>query len=389
MMLCGGRTHIGWTPRIAGPRALPAPPARLPECGDVSCHLWGMEHLRVPIVQAPLAGGSSTPELAAAVSTAGGLGFLAAGYKAPDAVREDLAAVRALTDRPFGVNLFAPTGSPADSARVNSYAERLESEARRAGVELGEPRFDDDRYADKLLLLEQERPAVVSFTFGCPRPAVVRALQAVGVTVWVTITDASEASEAIAAGAEGLVVQGVEAGGHRGSFVDREDHEQFGLLALLAVVGARVDVPLIAAGAIATGGALAAVLAAGADAAALGTAFMRCPEAGTSAPHRAALGTPQPTGLTRAFSGRLARGIINRVQAEHTAAAPIAYPELHHITAPLRAHARAAGDPELINLWAGQAHELAREIPAAELVAELARDAAVALDEARRRLAAG
>jgi nitronate monooxygenase len=347
-----------------------------------------MEGLTVPIVQAPMAGGPSTPQLAAAVSGAGGLGFLGAGYKAPETVRADIAATRALTDRPFGVNVFAPSGSPADSAGVRCYAQRLEDEARRRGVSLGDPRFDDDRYEDKLALLEHERPAVVSFTFGCPAPAVVQGLHTAGAAVWVTVTDASEAAEAVASGADGLVVQGVEAGGHRGSFVDRDEHEDFGLLALLAVVRARVDVPLIAAGGIATGRSVAGVLAAGAVAAAVGTAFMRCPEAGTSTPHRAALASPRPTGLTRAFSGRLARGIVNRWQAEHTAAAPIAYPELHHLTAPLRAHAREANDADLINLWAGQAHELAREIPAASLVVQLARDAAAALDEARSRLTA-
>lgn len=304
-------------------------------------------------------------------------------------MRADIAATRALTDRPFGVNVFAPNGSPADPASVDRYAQRLQDEARRLGVALGDPRFDDDRYEDKLALLEHERPAVVSFTFGCPTLAVVQRLHAVGVAVWVTVTDADEATEAVAAVTpDGLVVQGLEAGGHRGSFVDRDEHEDLGLLALLAVVRARVDVPLIAAGGIATGRTVAAVLAAGATAASVGTAFMRCPEAGTSRPHRDALASARATGLTRAFSGRVARGIVNRWQTEHTAAAPIAYPEVHHLTSPLRAHAREVNEADLINLWAGQAHELAQEIPAARLVAELVRDAGAALDESRSRLTA-
>jgi nitronate monooxygenase len=149
-----------------------------------------------------------------------------------------------------------------------------------------------------------------------------------------------------------------------------------------------VDVPLVATGGIATWRSVAAVLAAGAAAAQIGTALMRCPEAGTSAPHRAALATSRPTGLTRAFSGRLARGIVNRMQAEHSAAAPLAYPEVHHITAPLRAHGRKAGDADVINLWAGQAHELAEERPAAEVVARLAADAREALAQAAERLGA-
>lgn len=140
-------------------------------------------------------------------------------------------------------------------------------------------------------------------------------------------------------------------------------------------------------GGIATGSALAAVLASEATAASIGTAFLRCPEAGTSQPHRDALPQPRPTGLTRAFSGRLARGLVNTFQAAHSAAAPIAYPELHHLTAPLRGAARQRGDAEQINLWAGQAHELAQAAPAAQVVSELARDAAtIALRSAQRRL---
>ena len=348
-----------------------------------------IERLVVPIVQAPMAGGPSTPALAAAVSGAGGLGFVAAGYKAPEAVREDIAATRALTDRPFGVNLFAPSGAPADPAAVRRYVQALKPAAERAGVALGEPRFDDDRYEAKLELVLRERPAVVSFTFGCPEPDVVGRLREAGTAVWVTVTSPEEAGAAAAAGADALVVQGAEAGGHRGAFADREDREDFGLLALLALGGARVDVPLVATGGIATGRAVAAVLAAGAVAAAVGTAFMRCPEAATSAPHRAALASPAGTGLTRAFSGRLARGIVNRLQAEHTAEAPIAYPELHHVTAPLRARGREAGNPDLINLWAGQAHALAPELPAAELVARLMEEAIAATEDARRRLDSG
>ena len=227
---------------------------------------------------------------------------------------------------------------------------------------------------------------MVSFTFGCPAPSVVQRLQQVGTSVWVTVTDPQEALQAAAAGADALVVQGVEAGGHRGSFVDSDSHEDYGTLALLSLVSARVDLPLISAGGIATGPALAGVLAAGATAAAIGTAFLRCPEAGTTTPHRNAVTQPRHTGLTRAFSGRLARGLINTFQAEHTAAAPIAYPELHHLTTPLRARARDNNDAEQINLWAGQAHQLARVVPAGQLVVELTRDAAAALDRAARQL---
>jgi nitronate monooxygenase len=180
-------------------------------------------------------------------------------------------------------------------------------------------------------------------------------------------------------------VQGGEAGGHRGSFVDRSDLPVTALLPLLRLVRAAVDRPLVAGGGIATGAAVAAVLSAGAAAAQAGTAFLRCPEAGTSDVHRRALASGGKTALTRAFTGRLARGIRNRWMDEHGAAAPIAYPELHHATAPIRAAARARGDAGAVNLWAGEAHALAQERPAAEVVRALAAGARGALDGAGGR----
>lgn len=336
-----------------------------------------LERLAGPIVLAPMAGGPSTPELAAAVSNAGALGFVAAGYKTPDALAADLDATRALTRAPLAVNVFGGSGTPADPEVVAAYAERLQPEAERLGTQLGEPRFDDDSYDEKVALLTQRAPddvSVVSFTFACPEREVVRRLQESGKSVWVTVTTPREAAQAAAAGADALVVQGAEAGGHRGAFADTPDAVNYGLLALLALVRDVVDVdtPLVATGGIMTADGVSAVLAAGARAAQAGTAFMLTPEAGTSAPHRAEIKDPnKTTTLTRAFSGRLARGIVNRLHAEHGDVAPIAYPEIHHITAPLRAAARKAGDPDVINLWAGEAHALARELPAAEVVKSL------------------
>ncbi len=345
-----------------------------------------LDDLRVPVVQAPMAGGASTPALAAAVSEAGGLGFVAAGYLSAEAMAGQVAATRAATGRPFGVNLFAPGAGPADLAVVREYAERLAPEAAAAGVRLGAPAHDDDGYAAKLERLIADPVAVVSFTFGCPDASALQALKAAGAAVWVTVTSVDEARDAAAAGADALVVQGVEAGGHRGAWIDREDRVDLGLLALLQLVTSAVDVPLVATGGIATGAGIAAVLAAGAVAAQLGTAFLLCPEAGTSGAHRRALASGRPTGLTRAFSGRLARGIVNRWQETHGDGAPIAYPEIHHVTAPLRAHARRTGDAEALNLWAGEAYALAREAPAAEVIAALERDARDAAERLRRRL---
>jgi nitronate monooxygenase len=342
-----------------------------------------LDALRVPIVQAPLAGGASTPALTAAVVDAGGLGFVAGGYRTPDALRDDVAAVRSLTREPFGVNLFVP-GAPADPAAYEAYVAGLAREASHHGVSLGEPRFEDDAWEGKLGLLEDDPVPVVSFTFGCPDAEVVQRLHAVGSEVWVTITDADEASQAAAVGADALVAQGIEAGGHRASFVDG-DGGDYGLLALLQLLPSHTDLPLIASGGIATGRSVAAVLCAGARAAQVGTAFMRCPEAGTSAAHREALATRAPTRLTRAFTGRQARGIVNRFLSEHSPDAPAAYPEIHHVTAPLRAAGRAANDADVLNLWAGQTHELAAELPAAEIVAKMAGEAAEALASVRRQ----
>src|SRR4051812_26669537 len=173
-----------------------------------------------PIVGAPLAGGPSTPALAAAVCEGGGLGFVAAGYKAASEVADDIAEVRRRTERPFGVNVFFPTHVAVDEAALERYAERLEVEAERYGVACGEPRWSDDEWDAKLELVARERPAVVSFTFGCPEAGVVAWLRKEGIAVWCTVTSADEATVATAAGVDALVVQGAEAGGHQGSFTD-------------------------------------------------------------------------------------------------------------------------------------------------------------------------
>src|SRR5947207_10630035 len=346
--------------------------------------LFSLAELEHPIVGAPLAGGPSTAALAAAVSGAGGLGFLAAGYRTADAVRQDIAELRRRTARPFGVSLFVPSGAAADPDEVRRYADSLRGEASRYGVEAGTAPHHDAGWADQLDVAAGERVPVVSFTFGCPPHDVVERLRAGGSAVWVTVTTPAEAAAATRAGADALVVQGVEAGGHRGSF-DVDAPGDLGLLALLQLVAAATDVPMVATGGLMTGRAIAAVLVAGASAAQLGTAFMLTPEAGTAPVQREALAGEGTTALTRAFSGRTARGLVNRFLREHSADAPPAYPEIHHMTAPLRAAARERGDADGLNLWAGQAHALVREAPAAELVRELAEEARTVLRDAARR----
>jgi nitronate monooxygenase len=340
-----------------------------------------LDQLEAPVILAPLGGGPSTPELAAAVSEAGGLGFLASAYLSASALGERIRATRSLTERPVGVNIFVPGAGPTEPSAYQDFLGRLAG----AGTQLGEPRYSDDDWEAKLELALAERLPIVSFTFGCPDRAVVDALHGVGSEVWVTVTSPEEAAHAESARADVLVVQGSEAGGHRASFTDRPDLPLYGLLALLSLVLEQSALPLVASGGIATGRGIAAVLCAGARAAQMGSAFMLCPEAGTSQVHRAALRTKTGTALTRAFTGRLARGIQNEFLEKHSAVAPIAYPELHYATAPMRAQARETQNAEAVNLWAGEAHALAREAPAADVVRQLVADAQAASRDLVRR----
>jgi nitronate monooxygenase len=319
------------------------------------------------IVLAPLAGGPSTPELAAAVSNAGGLGFVAAGYLSAEELARRLDRARTLTDGPLAVNVFVLREEPVDETALAAYARELEPEAARYDAALGEARFDDDELDAKLDVAT--RADVLSTTFGCLPAETVARLQAAGTRVWATVTSASEARDAAAAGVDALVVQGTEAGGHSGAWSDTDEPVP-PLAELLAQVRAVVGTPLVATGGIATRAHVAAALEAGADAAQIGSGFLLASEAATSEPHRRALARPGETGLTRAFTGRRARGIVNEFMRAHPGA-PRAYPHVNHLTAPLRAAARAAGDEQRINLWAGVNHAQAEARPAAEIVAVL------------------
>ncbi|MER7763017.1 nitronate monooxygenase [Streptomyces sp. NPDC097619] len=343
---------------------------------------------RYPIVQAPMAGGASRPELAAAVSDAGGLGFLAGGYKTTDGMYHEIKRLRALTPRAFGVNLFMPQPALADPAAVATYRGQLAGEAAWYETPLPEDPSEgstDDAYEAKVAILLDDPVPVVSFTFGCPTPEVLAAFARVGTRTVVTVTSADEARTAQRAGAVAVCVQGIEAGGHQGTHRDdpEADGSGFGLLALVAQVREAVALPILAAGGLMRGEQIAAVLAAGAEAAQLGTAFLVCPESGAAAVHKKALTDPlfTRTELTRAFSGRPARGLVNRFLREHGPYAPAAYPQVHHLTAGLRRAAAAAGDPQGMALWAGQGHRLARTMPAGQLVEVLVAE----LAEARAR----
>ncbi|MFD3540948.1 nitronate monooxygenase [Streptomyces sp. NPDC058662] len=339
-----------------------------------------------PIVQAPMAGGASCPLLAAAVCEAGGLGFLAGGYKTADGMYQEIKQVRALTRRPFGVNLVMPQTGCVDPAAVEAYRGQLAGEASWYGISLADEDVYstcDDGYEAKLAILLEDPVAAVSFTFGCPGASALAALRKAGTRTTVTVTSVEEARTAQHAGADALCVQGVEAGGHQGTHRDDPQADgtaAVGLLALVGQVRESVSLPIIAAGGLMRGSQIAAVLAAGAEAAQLGTAFLACPESGADPLHKKSLTDPLfvRTELTRAFSGRPARGLVNRFMREHGPYAPAAYPQVHHLTSALRRAAAAAGDPQGMALWAGQGHRLARTLPAGELVEVLAAELAEA-----------
>jgi NAD(P)H-dependent flavin oxidoreductase YrpB (nitropropane dioxygenase family) len=330
--------------------------------------------LTIPVLAAPMAGGPSTPALVTAAARAGGLGFLAAGYRTPQAMAEQIAAVRAQAV-PFGINLFAPNPVPVDAAAFHRYAEAIQAEGDRYGLQLtgGEPVEDDDDWQEKIDFLLAEPVPVVGFTFGVPEPAVVAALRTAGSVVVQTVTSAEEARIAADAGADLLAVQSSAAGGHSGTLTPARLPATTPIAELVAEVGRAVSLPLIAAGGLATSADVAAVLRAGAVAAAVGTVLLRSDESGASATHQAALADPDRdrTVVTRAFTGRPARALRNAFIDRYDAEAPEGYPALHHLTGPLRKAAAAAGDAERVHLWAGTGHRHATAEPAARILERL------------------
>ncbi|MEU1513861.1 nitronate monooxygenase [Streptomyces sp. NPDC005811] len=329
----------------------------------------------LPIVAAPMAGGPSTPALVTAVARAGGLGFLAGGYKSAQALAGRIHSTRA-EDVAFGVNLFVPNPVPVPLEAYRRYAQAMRAEADRYGLTLPEdPIEDDDHWRDKIDLLTSAPVPWVSFTFGIPDHAVVRALRRAGSTVLQTVTSADEARRAADAGVDALIVQAAAAGGHSATLTPQRPPDPVRLPDLIAAVRRVVTLPVIAAGGIGTADDVAAALRAGAAAAMVGTVLLRTRESGASAPHRRALADPDfgTTVVTRAFTGRPARALRNRFTDAYDGLAPAGYPALHHLTGPLRMAATAAGDPHRIHLWAGTGHRRARAEPAANTLERLAR----------------
>ena len=336
----------------------------------------------LPIIQAPMAG-VSTPRLAAAVSNAGALGSIAIGAAAPEQARKMLAETRALTDRPFNVNVFCHRAPREDVTRNSDWLAALAPLFGEfdipppAGLrEIYRSFLADQSMLDLLLAAP---PPVVSFHFGLPPASWIEALHDAGILVLACVTNLREMSLAEAAGVDALVAQGWEAGGHRGIFDPDEGDSQLGTFALLQVLVRQTGLPVIAAGGIMDGKGIRAALDLGAVAAQMGTAFVLCPESSANANYRAALASERnrDTRMTRVISGRPARGIVNRLitDLEQPGMPPVPdYPLTYDATKQLVAAAMAGGNPDFGVYWAGQAAPLVRSMPAAELVATLARE---------------
>lgn len=338
-------------------------------------HLLGVER---PVIQAPMAGVQGSA-LAIAVSNAGGLGSLPCAMLSLDALREELSLLKAGTAQPFNVNFFCHAAAASSAAREAAWRAALAPYYAEYGIDPSKIPAGPSRApfsAEAADVLEPFRPAVVSFHFGLPAPVLLERVRGWGAKILCSATTVEEARWLEARGVDAIIAQGIEAGGHRGIFLSEDLTTQVGTLALLPQVAKAVKVPVIAAGGIADAAGVAAAMALGAAGVQVGTAYLLCPEATTSAIHRAALKSDaaRHTALTNVFTGRPARGIVNRIVAELgplSAQAP-AFPLASAALAPLRAKAEAAGSGDFSPLWSGQNASGCREMPAAELTRVLA-----------------
>lgn len=332
----------------------------------------------LPIIQAPMAG-SQGSALAVAVSEAGGLGSLPAAMLTPAALREELAAIRAQTGRPYNVNFFCHRPVPVDAAREAAWRRSLGPYFRELGVPEDSPSSGPSREPfgpEAAEVLSEFRPPVVSFHFGLPSPDLLARVRSWGAKILSSATTVEEALWLEAQGVDAVIAQGAEAGGHRGMFLTDDTTTQVGTLALVPQIVQAVRLPVLAAGGIADARGVAAALALGAVGAQVGTAYLLCPEATTNPLHRAALQSEaaRHTALTNVFTGRPARGIVNRLVRERGPLNPEApaFPRAANVLAPLRAAAERRGSSDFTSLWAGQNASRCRAIPAAEVTRGLA-----------------
>ncbi|HEX9574692.1 MAG TPA: DUF561 domain-containing protein [Myxococcales bacterium] len=343
-----------------------------------------------PIVQAPMAGGGDTPRLVAAVSEAGALGSIGAAYLTPQQIADSARAVRSLTSRPFGINLFAPVRVPEGPRDLRRAVDRVAPHYAELGLPVpAPPSAPADAFPEQLAAALETGASVFSFTFGLLPGDAVEAIKRRGMFLAGTATTVEEAIALEKAGVDAVVAQGSEAGGHRGSFAGDFETSMVGTIALVPQIADAVRVPVIASGGIMDGRGIAAALALGASAVQMGTAFLTTEEAGVPDCYKQAIlgAREHQTRLTRAFSGRPARGIVNRFmdQVDRDPEAILPFPLQNALTRPLRTAAAKAGRAEFLSLWAGQGLRMARREPAARLVARLAAET----DAAVARLAGG
>jgi nitronate monooxygenase len=334
-----------------------------------------------PIIQAPMAG-ASTPELVAAVSNAGGLGSLGAAMMQPDAIRAAIREIRRQTQRPFAVNLFTYPVPAPEAEKISRMKQRIAGYVKALGGDPARlpamPPLPD--MAEQMAVIRDEAPPVFSFTFGLPSRDDIAALRGKGAYTIGTATTVAEGKALAELGVDAVVAQGSEAGGHRGTFAGPIEDSLIGTMALVPMMADAIALPVIAAGGIMDGRGIAAAFMLGAAGAALGTAFLACPENSVVSPvyRDTLLGGGLPTVVTRAYTGRHARFLKNRFVAEMAeAAAEIpSYPHQIPLTAPLRALGAEMKQPEIMPMLAGQAYPMIRALPAGELVQTLVREAA-------------
>ncbi|MCY9578519.1 NAD(P)H-dependent flavin oxidoreductase [Paenibacillus alvei] len=331
-------------------------------------------HIQYPIIQAGMAGGTTTPELVAAVSNAGGLGTLGAGYMSPEQMRTAIRAIKQLTGNPFAVNLFVPEPPGIDgriSKTVINQLEDIEKEVRRKGqvevdnigISADSYFFDEKSYREtfheQVKVIVEEKVPVLSFTFGILDDLYIRQLKKADIVLIGTATHVEEAVSLEAAGVDMIVAQGSEAGGHRGTFAGEPHSSLVGTLALVPLIVDHVATPVIAAGGIMDGRGIAAVMALGAQAAQLGSAFLLCKESGAHPAYQAAIcsSDERSTVITKTISGKPARGIRNELihRLESCSASIPAYPIMNELTRSVRQAAARNSDPQYMSLWAGQA----------------------------------
>jgi nitronate monooxygenase len=350
------------------------------------CELLGIE---LPIIQAPMAGGVTTPDLVASVCEAGALGSLGLAYTQPEAMQRDAELVRARTQRPFNLNLFASKSVGAiPDAEQRAALDAVAPHYAELGLPLPQPvraPFAPDLNA-QLAAIEAIRPAVFTFHLGDFEARRIAGLRAHGIKVGASATCVAEARHLETLGVDFIIAQGTEAGGHRGTYLRDPYEAMTGTLALVRLIVRAVRVPVVAAGGIMDGAGIAAALALGAEAAQLGTAFVTCHESGAPRVHKAAIlgAKDDDTLITEKFSGKPARGIANRYMREMRDAPTLPFPAQNTLTGPLRAAAAKAGNADFPSLWSGQAAPLARELPAAELVTTLRDETMQALDRLAR-----